>query len=578
MTEQLASYLRDPVQLVLRELVLPTGKPYAATAQRFQRAFFEAVFATMRNGRPRHRLVYDERRRGESKTEDCAAVALADLLTGPHRHRSYAVAADLDQAALLLDSVAGFKSRSPILADLEVLRNVVVNPATGSELRVMSSDSPTSYGIRPRKVYFDELSLQPDERLWTSMWTAIGKRADAQMVAVSMAGWDFSSIGWRVRELARTGRAYHFATRHGTKPAPWLSRRAMEEQRATLHPADFARFWECRWTEPKGSWITADMYDAAQRGRPALAGDRRLRYGGFVDVGLVHDPTVVAVCHRETGGDGDVIVLDALETFQGSRESNVELEAVEDAVVALAARLGCRRWVFEAPQAVASVQRLKRRMAGASVEARYPTADSMANLFGTLYRLFSNRQLVVFAHERLRKECLSLVTKTVGGRLKVVESSGVHQDHVVALGGAADMLMSEPAHVGVPRDATLAPITSRGGWSSGSAAGRASRRPPRAVAAFMAPAMGSGQRERIDPETGAPLQPIMRTNRLTGEVSLDYGDGEGDVLEPGRPSPHVRRRRGGPDDLPGMAADLIGDGLRPRRRGLPAHLARVLPR
>jgi len=29
-----------------------------------------------------HRLVYDERRRGESKTEDCAAAGLADLLTG----------------------------------------------------------------------------------------------------------------------------------------------------------------------------------------------------------------------------------------------------------------------------------------------------------------------------------------------------------------------------------------------------------------------------------------------------------------------------------------------------------------
>jgi len=435
--ELLDAYLADPARLILEQLVLPTGKPYAATVQRWQRDLFEAIFATKRAGRPRHRLVYDERRRGESKTEDCAAAALADLLTGPPRHRSYAVAGDEDQAGLLLDSVAGFKARSPILDGLDVQRNIVRNSATGSELRVLSSDAPTSYGIRPRRVFFDELSLQLDERLWTSMWTAIGKNPASQMVAVSMAGWDFASVGWRIRELARKTPGYHFATREGSKPAPWLPRDVMEEQRSTLHPADFARFWECRWTEPKGSWITREMYEEAQVGVESAAGDKRWRYAGFVDIGLVHDPTAIAVCHRE----GDRVVLDTLRTLQGTKAMPVELEAVEEAVLELAGRFACRRWTFESPQAVASVQRLRRRLP--SVEARYPTSESMARLFGTLYRLFANGQLVVFPHEQLRKEALSLVTKTVAGRLKVVESSSVHQDHVVALGGAADMLLVE---------------------------------------------------------------------------------------------------------------------------------------
>jgi hypothetical protein len=64
----------------------------------------------------------------------------------------------------------------------------------------------------------------------------------------------------------------------------------------------------------------------------------------------------------------------------------------------------------------------------------------MARLFGGLYQLFANRRLVIFPHEQLRREALALVVKTVGGRLKVVESSSVHQDHVVALGGAADLI------------------------------------------------------------------------------------------------------------------------------------------
>ena len=65
----------------------------------------------------------------------------------------------------------------------------------------MSRDDRTAYGTRPRLVLFDELSLQLDNRLWTAMWSAIGKSPQAQLVAVSMAGWDLQSIGYQVREL-----------------------------------------------------------------------------------------------------------------------------------------------------------------------------------------------------------------------------------------------------------------------------------------------------------------------------------------------------------------------------------------
>lgn len=436
---QLEAYVADPVLLIREQFILPNDQPFGEGMGGFQGAFFRAVFAVnAANGRPVHRLVYDERRRGESKTEDSAAAGLADLLVGPGQHRSYAVAGDEDQAGLILDSIRGFKDRSPMLADVRIQKNVVKNEATGSELRVLSSDAPTAYGVRPRRVFFDELSLQADERLWTAMWSAIGKNPLSQMVAVSMAGWDFSSLGWRIRELAAKNDAYYFATREGSELAPWLTQADMDEQRATLHPADFARFWECRWMEPKGSWITREMYDATETRQEAIAAAPDWRCVGFVDIGLVHDPTAIAVCHRE----GELVVLDTLRTLQGSRTAPVELEAVENLVAELTERFSVRHWIFEAPQAVASVQRLQTRLAKAHVEARYPTAETQARLFGGLYQLFSTHRLAIFPHEQLRREALNLVTKTVAGRLKVVESTSIHQDHVIALGGAADMLTS----------------------------------------------------------------------------------------------------------------------------------------
>ena len=138
--------------------------------------------------------------------------------------------------------------------------------------------------------------------------------------------------------------------------------------------------------------------------------------------------------------DSEIVILDALHTLQGSRNSPVELEAIEDCVSELTARFNCLEWIFEAPQAVASVQRLQSRLPHATITARYPTVDTQAKLFGTLYTLFSQRRLSLFPHERLRKEALSLVIKTVGGRLKVVDSGAIHQDHVIALGGAAEIV------------------------------------------------------------------------------------------------------------------------------------------
>ena len=435
---------RDPIELISGSFILPNEQPYGKVWAPFQEQFFRAVFATVTERhllktitRPRFRLLYDERRRGESKTEDCAAAAIADLLTGPDWHRSYAVAADFDQAALILDAIRGFIHRSPLLSRLQVNKSVVVNPVTGSELRILSADDRTAYGVRPRRVFFDELSLQPDDRLWLAMWTAVGKSPESQMIAVSMAGWDFSSVGWRVRELTRSNQNYYFASREGSDLAPWLTVENMEEQRASLHPADFARFWEARWTEPSGAWITRAMYDKAERGKESSKAHGDYEYIGSVDVGLVHDPTVVAVAHAE----GERFVLDTLRTLQGTKDEPVQLEVLEDLVVELTKRFHVRHWRFESPQAVASVQRLQNRIPAATVEARYPTADSMAQVFGTLYRAFSTEQLTIYPHEQLRKEALNLFVKQIGGRLKVVDSlTTIHQDHVVALGMVTELL------------------------------------------------------------------------------------------------------------------------------------------
>lgn len=436
---ELFETLKSPLAVVYNMLTVEDGRPYGVAAQPWQRRFFEAVAAEKPDGAPEHRLLFEERRRGESKSADAAAALLADLITGPRQHKSYAVAGDTDQAALLIDSIQGFRDRNALVAQLvRVQRHVVRNSHTGSELRVMSSDDRTAFGLRVRKVAFDELSLQVDDRLWLAFWTAIAKRRDSQLIALTMAGSDFSSIAWKVREMARSTPNFYFGTRAGSEPAPWLSAEAIEEQRQTLHPLDFKRYWLCEWCEPAGSWISREMYDAAEKGRESYRGDEQFSYVAFIDVGLTHDPTVIAVAHAE----GDRAVLDTLKTFQGSKGQPVELEAVEQEVIRLARRYHLRSVRFESPQAVASSQRLSKRLS-CNVGFRHPTADSQATLWGNAYRLFSNGLITIYPHEQLRREALSLVTRTVSGRLKVVDSGSIHQDHVLSVAGACEMLLED---------------------------------------------------------------------------------------------------------------------------------------
>lgn len=439
-TARWIAYIENPV-LAIREhfYIVVDDQPtlFGNVITDWQLDFFEAVFSRHPDGTPKHRVVYSERRRGESKTEDMAIAALADLLFGPRFSKSYVVATDKDQAAVVRESVERLQACTPLLAKLVVTRSIITNPATGSTVTILAADERTNWGLRARRIFFDELSLQVDAKLWTVMISTLGKSKRAQMVACSMAGHDFASIGWKVRKTALEDPAYFFQSREGTELAPWLSAKDMEEQKVWLLPADFARLWLCRWTEVDGSWITREMYELAEIGEESL-GDKVHRHVIYVDLGLVHDLTAIAVARAEDDG---TVILSSLHTMKGTRAEPVNLEAVENLVADLVERFNVRAVTFEAWQAVGSVQRLQKRLPGVKVDALSPTQGTQATLFQTLLTLFATNQLVLFPHEQLRKEALGLLVKLSGGQAKVVGTNAVHQDHVVAVGGAANLLI-----------------------------------------------------------------------------------------------------------------------------------------
>ena len=166
-------------------ILLEDGTPFGQVMEAWQRADFAALDA----GTYRH--AYLERPRGHSKTGDLGTEAVVELILGRPGQALYCAAADEGQAALLFDDVKGKFERHPTLRPLvRILQREVLVTATGSRLKVLASDAPSAYGLRPDWIAVDELAEWKRRDLWDSLWTATGKRPRCRVLVISTAGWD----------------------------------------------------------------------------------------------------------------------------------------------------------------------------------------------------------------------------------------------------------------------------------------------------------------------------------------------------------------------------------------------------
>src|SRR5262249_47244354 len=138
------------------------------------------------------RRAWQERPRGHSKTSDLAVMAAWALAFSPRPIKGIAAAASKDQAALIRDALSTLVRLNPSLAALDVQNWCIVNRNTGSQLEIMSSDVPTSWGQLPDFIIADEVCHWPDgkgEELWGSLFSSAAKRAHCLIVVITNAGF-----------------------------------------------------------------------------------------------------------------------------------------------------------------------------------------------------------------------------------------------------------------------------------------------------------------------------------------------------------------------------------------------------
>lgn len=422
---------------LLASLVLEDGRRWGAAAAPWQwedaRAFLEPGAGP--------RLHFLTRPRGGSKTSDTAGYALAALATQlPGGAQGYAVAADGDQAALLVDAAAGFVMRTPGLASLVSVERRRITAPSGASVNVLPADGASAFGLLPHVLFVDELaqwkSTREPRRVWEAVVSAVPKVPGCRLVVLTSAG-DPAHWSAKVLEGAQGSRAWRVHEVPG--PVPWISSNALDEQRRLLTDSQFARLHMNEWTAPEDRLATLDDVRACIGGERERAPVPGVRYVAGLDLGVKSDRTVLAVCHAVRDGERTTVVLDRMQCWEPRPGAPVSLGEVEAAVLQCW-RSYRARVVVDPWQALAMIERLRR--AGVRISEFTFSSGSVGRLASVLYRLIRDRALVLPDDEALIDELAHVrLVESTPGVVRLDHDPDRHDDRAIALALAAHALL-----------------------------------------------------------------------------------------------------------------------------------------
>lgn len=396
---------------------------------------------------------FQTRPRGGSKTADQAGALLSVMLTqAPPGARLYALAADRDQGALLIDSIRGYVDRTPALQGaVEISTYRVSIPGSGVRLDVLAADAPGSWGLRPYYIAIDELAQWSETPSTRQLYEAVVSSAaklGARMVITTTAG-DPAHFAHAVLEHALSDPLWRVHEVPG--PLPWLDSRRLEEQRRALPESSFRRLHLNQWATAEDRLATLDDIRACVRQDGDLRPRPGVDYVIGVDIGIVNDRTALATCHREPSPRSDrgafraCIVVDQIATWYGSRAAPVPLDQVRHVLLDTVREFNHAKVVVDPYQAALLSEDL-RRQGGVRVEEYGFSQASAGKLAAALHVLIRNRSLDLPNDPRLVDELSRVrLRETSPGSLRLDHAYGQHDDRAIAIGLAAlDLLARDP--------------------------------------------------------------------------------------------------------------------------------------
>jgi phage terminase large subunit-like protein len=251
-------------------------------------------------------------------------------------------------------------------------------------MKVVSSEGKLSHGLMPSVAILDELwafETEREEQTYQAFASALHKRDDAYLLAISTAGYDKQSLlgqiyeqalGWPdvrssnggylivARDLANGLLLWWYGAPEGAQiddpkvwrkanPASWIRVEDLKRQLADpgLDEGEFRRLNLNQWTQSHRAWLPDRCWDSLRSEHTIPAGAEI--YLG-VDVGIHHDST--AVCWAHVLEDGRILLRCHVWSPRQSPahehcDGTVSLEVIEAFIRRLNTRFRIRELAYD---------------------------------------------------------------------------------------------------------------------------------------------------------------------------------------------------------------------------------------
>ena len=134
--------------------------------------------------------------RKNGKSAVVSGLGLAEGDAGPEGGEIYCCAGDTDQARVIFETCKEMVKMDPYLAGrVDIYRDRLEWPETGTQLKVVSSESKRKEGYNPTLILFDEVHVQPNDDLWDVMEQGMGARVEPLMIGITTAGDPVDRLG-----------------------------------------------------------------------------------------------------------------------------------------------------------------------------------------------------------------------------------------------------------------------------------------------------------------------------------------------------------------------------------------------
>lgn len=397
--------------------------------------------------------------RGHDKTTGLGRVLNWGLAYSPRYLSMVVGSGDKDQAGFIREYMQGEARLNPWLEKrVTHHQNIVKGP--GGLLKILTSDAGTNWGLNPDIVIAEEITHWKKRDLWDVLWSAREKRPGSIFIIIANAGIRGS---WQhdILRKAQEDPSWHVYEAPGML-ASWMQGEKVERLRAMLPRGLARRVLDNIWVDAaEGSdFLTrAEVEVCEALGRMMglgyrATGRKGIRYVAAIDYGPKRDRTVLVVGHLE----GQVVVVDRLDVWQGSPDSPIQLAKVEEWLEEVNKTFHYPDLVLDPYQMEGIAQKYEMRQIVERFEAR--GGKNTYALCENFRTLIVNKRLAVYPgagllvvdgrQESFVDEALGLVLKPTPYGYRFDHEAGFHDDRSVAVGMMSlHLLRQDPSGPGV---------------------------------------------------------------------------------------------------------------------------------